>query len=165
MPRPPLLRGPSCVWLMAAGGHALLFIHLFIPHFSQGRKQHLPYLTLGREGGGHGGQRGACFKLGPGEQGFVGTRSGEFWRILAGWALWGTKALAALGLLGATENGKLSWHWTPRSRSRVFLPSSFIHSCTDSFIHSSLIHASLIHLLINSLAHSFIHAFVGSFLP
>ena len=84
----------------------------------------------GGEGGGHGGLCEACFKLGPRGRGSVGTASSEFQKVLAGWCLWGTKALAALGMLGATENGMLSRGWT-----RASWPA-----CIHAFTHHSFIH-------------------------
>ena len=61
----------------------------------------MSHLTLGREVGGYGRTR---FKLGPREQGSVGSESSGSQEGLEGWAL-GNEALVALGLRGLQRMG------------------------------------------------------------
>lgn len=169
---------PHCSW----GLRFIIYPSIYFP-LSTLRRAASAALNPGGEGGGHGGLCEACFKLGPRGRGSVGTASSEFQKVLAGWCLWGPKALAALGMLGATENGDAELELDPCLMASVHscIHSSLIHSlihsliapsCLHSLIHSfiwSLIH-SLIHsvthlLLIHSVSHSFIHLFTPSFTP
>ena len=81
-------RSAACSWR-----YALSLIRLSLcPAFT------LQTGALGGEGDGHAGRCGPGCQLRPRGRSSMGTGSSGFQKLLAGWGLWGTKALAALGL-------------------------------------------------------------------
>lgn len=110
-------RSAACSW-----GYTLFLIRLSLcPAFT------LQTGALGREGDGHAGRCGPGCQLRPRGRSSMGTGSSGFQKLLAGWGLWGTKALAALGLaLGPRKT---------RSSAGIGLVCRAWRACPRSFTH------------------------------